>query len=109
MQDRYDRFMPAGSFRPSRQRRPILDDVTRRPEDAPLIELAVDLIVGTQDVKIAGGQPLEHEIDGLCGRSGTRRRIEDCLGIGEPTRAEICDANLEAHLAEAISRGQSGA
>ena len=41
---------------PARQRRAVLDDVVRGPEDAALSDLAGHLVVGAEDVEVAGRQ-----------------------------------------------------
>src|ERR1700761_43784 len=50
---------------PARKRGPVLDDVTRRPKDAPFVEAPRHVIIRTQDVEVAGVDTLDHEVDGL--------------------------------------------
>jgi hypothetical protein len=62
---------------PARQRWPVLDDISRGPQNSPLIDMPGHIIIGTQDVKVSGRQSFDHEVDGLlrrprrCGLFGT--------------------------------------
>src|ERR1700730_3279349 len=68
---------------PARQGRAVLDDVARRPEDPPLVETSRHIVIGAQNVKVAGVQPLDHEVDGLLRRPGPGRLLDAALG-GKP-------------------------
>src|SRR4051812_2229320 len=58
---------------PARQRGPVFDDIAGRPQDTPLVEASWYVVVGTEDVEIAGFQALDHEVDRLLGCPGAGR------------------------------------
>src|SRR4029079_11707271 len=60
---------------PARQRRAVFDDVAGGPLHAAFVEFARRLVVGAEDVEIAGVDALNHEIDRLPGRPGARRLL----------------------------------
>ncbi len=60
---------------PARQRRAVLDDVAGGPQDAAFVERARHIVVGAEDVEIAGLEPLDHEIDGLLRGPGAGRLL----------------------------------
>src|SRR5216684_496328 len=68
---------------PARQGRAIFDDVARCPEDPPLVKTSGHVVIGAQNVKVAGVQPLDHEVDGLLRRPGPGRLLGAALG-GKP-------------------------
>ena len=59
-------------FMPTRQRRPVFDDVVCAPLDTQLVEFPRRFIVRTDNVKIATVQFWQHKIDGFF--SGPRER-----------------------------------
>src|SRR5262245_41310923 len=58
---------------PARQCRPVLDNVSDRPEHAALVATSRDVVSGTEAVEVAGFQTLDHEIDRLLGGPGSGR------------------------------------
>src|SRR6266436_7876990 len=83
---------------PSRQRRAVFDDVTRRPKDSPLVEPPRHVVVGTQDIKVSGVDSLDHEVDGLLGRPGRGRLFAAAPG-GEPREYETVNQKVRAYSA----------
>src|ERR1700691_5929124 len=49
---------------PARQRRPILDDIPRGPQNPLLIDTPGHIIVRAENVKVSGRQLFDHEVDG---------------------------------------------
>src|ERR1700682_2845759 len=68
---------------PARQGRAVFNDVARRPEDPPLVKTSGHVVIGAQNVKVAGIQPLDHEVDGLLRSPGPGRLLGAALG-GKP-------------------------
>ena len=83
---------------PSRQRGPVFDDVARRPEDPPLIEVSRHIVIRTQDVEISGVDPLDHEVDGLLRRPRPRRLLAAAFG-GKAGKDETGDQKMSADAA----------
>src|ERR1700730_13250771 len=83
---------------PARQGRAVLDDVARRPEDPPLVETSRHIVIGAQNVKVAGVQPLDHEVDGLLRRPGPGRLLDAALG-GKPGEHKTRNHQVSAALA----------
>ena len=50
---------------PARQGRPILDKVADGPGDPPLIHRPGGFVVGAEEIEVAGGDMIEHEVDHL--------------------------------------------
>src|SRR6202041_147097 len=65
---------------PARKRRAVLDNVSRSPQDASLVESARHVVVGAENVEVTRMQPLHHEIDGLLGRPGAGRLLRAAFG-----------------------------
>ena len=53
---------------PARQSRSIFDEVAGGPGDPLLIDCPSGFVVGTQEIKVAGGDMVEHEVDHLLRR-----------------------------------------
>src|SRR6267142_7256647 len=83
---------------PARQRRAVLDDVAGGPQDAPLVELAGDVIVGAEHVEIAGIDALDHEVDGLFGRPCAGRLL-GAAARGEAREDEARNEQMRGDLA----------
>src|ERR1035437_2604284 len=65
---------------PSRQRRPVFDDVARGPKNPPLVEASRHIVVRTQDIEVSGLHPFDHEVDGLLRRPGSGRLLGAASG-----------------------------
>src|SRR5262245_29501036 len=59
-------LLPGGV--PARESRSIFDDVAGGPGDPLLIHCPGGFVVGTQEIKVAGSDMIEHEVDLLLGR-----------------------------------------
>src|SRR5437870_5413550 len=60
---------------PARQRRPVFDDVTGGPKNSLFVEMSRYIVIRTQNIKVAGAHPFDHEVDGLFGSPGARRLL----------------------------------
>src|SRR6202142_1163697 len=58
---------------PARQSGAVFDDVAGPPENPPLVEPSWHVVVGAENVKVSGRDPLDHEVDGLFRRPGRGR------------------------------------
>src|SRR5437667_7534931 len=83
---------------PSRQRGPVFDDVAGGPEDAPLVEVSRHIIIRTENVEISGVDPLDHEVDGLLRRPGSRWLLAAAFG-GKAGKDETGDQKMSADAA----------
>src|SRR5258707_3473988 len=68
---------------PARQGRAVFDDVARPPEHPPVVKTSGQVVNGAKNVKVAGVQPLDHDVDGLLRRPGPGRLLGAALG-GKP-------------------------
>ena len=97
---------------PARQGRAVQNDVVGCPAHALFVRRTVDRVVGTQDVEVAGGDTLEHEVYDLiarprCGRLDwtflARAGLEVCVLFAqraalEPVAAEVVKLRYFAGL-----------
>ena len=83
---------------PARQRGPVFHDVAGGPEDAPLVERPGHVVVGAEDVEIAGLEALDHEIDRLLRRPGGGRLFTAAVA-GKAGEDEAGDQQVRADLA----------
>src|SRR6266404_4998027 len=58
---------------PARQRRAVADDVLRATQDAAIVDVGGDGVVGADDVEIAVPHPLDQHVDDLIRGPGARR------------------------------------
>src|SRR4051812_13947544 len=75
---------------PARQRRAVLDDVARGPQDAALIERPRHVVVRAEDIEITGFDAYDHEVDRLFRRPGALRLV-DATMRGERSEHETGD------------------
>src|SRR5450631_2290294 len=65
---------------PARQCGTIFNDVAGGPENPPLVQASRHVVIGAQNVEVAGVQPFDHEVDGLLRRPGPGRLLGAALG-----------------------------
>src|SRR3954454_19015432 len=83
---------------PARQRWTVLDDVACGPQDTPLIERSRYVVIGTEDVEIAGFDARDHEIDSLHRCPGALRFFDAAMR-GERREYKAGDEQVRADLA----------
>jgi hypothetical protein len=89
---------------PARQRWPVLDDISRGPQNPTLIDVPGHIIVRAENIKVSGRQLFDHEVDGLLRRPRGGGLFGTAFG-GQSGKDETGDGSCRSGVPSQIRNG----